>query len=107
MGLPTVVGRGKRPLPGGAEGMGALTSEAARDAQGRAPGLKLVVLGGGAVVSEYYLEALGRLGLLEQAVVVDPSAQALAQLVQREPRVRVRQAGFEEVLDSARADDGF
>ncbi len=65
--------------------------------------LRLLVLGGGAVVTELYLPALARLGWTKSVEVTDLSAAAINQTQAQHPWVRAYQAGFAEALSQAAA----
>jgi predicted dehydrogenase/nucleoside-diphosphate-sugar epimerase len=63
--------------------------------------MRLLLLGAGAVVAEYYAPALRILGWERDAVVVDPSPRALAGVRAAWPAADLRQVGFGEALDDA------
>ena len=65
--------------------------------------LKYLVLGGGAVVAEFYLPALSGLGWLNDVCVADPSRQALDRLTAEYPDLELLQMDFHAALDRARA----
>ncbi|MBV9170481.1 MAG: NAD-dependent epimerase/dehydratase family protein [Chloroflexi bacterium] len=69
--------------------------------------MRLLILGGGAVVTEYYLPALRALGWLEDAVVVDPSRRALESLHAVAPSLRVDAIGFDAALADPSVGDRF
>ena len=60
--------------------------------------LRLLILGGGAVVSEFYLPALDRLGWKEGITVTDLSDSALRQIQTSHPWVQIQVKGFAEAL---------
>src|ERR1051326_3386885 len=64
----------------------------------RAP--RLLILGGGAVVTEYYIPALKHLGWLGSAVVADVSAEALGRVRRTAKDVTTSQGAFDTVLSS-------
>ena len=64
--------------------------------------LKYLVLGGGAVVAEFYLPALSGLGWLNDVWVADPSGQALDRLTADYPDLKLLQMDFRAALDNAR-----
>lgn len=55
-----------------------------------------VILGGGAVVTEYYLPAFSYMGSLENLIIVEPSSKAAAQIKAAYPMVRVEQVSFQD-----------
>jgi len=59
---------------------------------------KFLILGGGAVVREFYLPALNWLGLLPYTLVVENSESAIASLVKITPQVRCKRMDFREYL---------
>ena len=63
--------------------------------------LRLLILGGGAVVSELYLPALERMGWTRGITVTDMSAKVLAQVEAQRPWVQTQRAGFQELLAQA------
>jgi hypothetical protein len=63
--------------------------------------MRLMILGAGAVVSEYYAPALRMLGWQQDALVVDASADALTSFRNRWPRVRTAQM---DVRETSRVD---
>lgn len=65
--------------------------------------MKLLILGAGAVVTEFYLPALAWLGDSWKTTVVDVSPQALQRVREKAPWVVTRQQGFEEAI---RSNDG-
>jgi predicted dehydrogenase/nucleoside-diphosphate-sugar epimerase len=60
------------------------------------------VLGGGAVVAEFYLPALSALGWLDDLWVADPSKAALDRLTAAYPQVNVKQLDFQAAVEDAR-----
>ncbi|MDZ7960399.1 MAG: NAD-dependent epimerase/dehydratase family protein [Aulosira sp. DedQUE10] len=61
---------------------------------------RLLIIGGGAVVAEYYLPALYVLGYAEQALIIDASASTLAILKQKYPQIQVQQVDFRSFLEN-------
>jgi len=68
------------------------------DASSKPMPLRLLILGGGAVVSEFYLPALDRLGWKEGITVTDLSGNALRQIQTSHPWVQTQVKGFAEAL---------
>lgn len=62
------------------------------------PRLRLLVLGGGAVVSDLHAPALDAMGWLRSALIVDPSTRHLAKIAGAFPDARVRECDFETAL---------
>ncbi len=60
--------------------------------------LKLLILGGGPVVTEFYLPALARLGWTTGITVTDRSSDVLAKTAQLAPWATTRALGFQEAL---------
>jgi predicted dehydrogenase/nucleoside-diphosphate-sugar epimerase len=58
----------------------------------------LLVLGGGRVVSEFYLPALAGLGLINCAKVVDRAPEQLSKIAARWPELQVQVGDFRETL---------
>lgn len=65
--------------------------------------LRLLVLGGGAVVAEFYLAAFEGLGWLDDIWVADPSSVALARLTAERPNLKTLQLDFQSALERAQA----
>jgi predicted dehydrogenase/nucleoside-diphosphate-sugar epimerase len=63
--------------------------------------LRLLVLGGGAVVAEYYLAAFQGLGWQDGVWVSDPSPASLARLTAQWPHLKTLQLDFESAIDRA------
>ncbi len=63
--------------------------------------LRLLIIGGGAVVTEFYLPALERLGWKQGITVVDRSLETLEQLRSRFPWVDAKQGDYPHILGSA------
>src|SRR5438067_8658426 len=63
-----------------------------------ASGPRLLVLGAGAVVKEYYAPALRMLRWQRDAVIVDPSPRALAEVQQATPEATLRTMDFRTAL---------
>lgn len=61
-------------------------------------GLRLLILGGGAVVAEYHLPALRMLNAIDGVVIVDASARSLDFLSKDNPGVRCVKADFRDYL---------
>jgi nucleoside-diphosphate-sugar epimerase/predicted dehydrogenase len=57
-------------------------------------GLRLLIIGSGAVVRYYYLPALRMLGLIESTTIIDPSFQALAAAKRLCPGLKVVKSDF-------------
>jgi predicted dehydrogenase/nucleoside-diphosphate-sugar epimerase len=66
----------------------------------KAQPLRLLILGGGAVVSEFYLPALDRLDWKAGITVTDTSFAALAELTKRTPWVRTITGNYSEILSN-------
>jgi predicted dehydrogenase/nucleoside-diphosphate-sugar epimerase len=64
--------------------------------------LKYLVLGGGAVVAEFYLPALSQLGWLDDVWVADPSKPALDRLTAAHGDLKVLHVDFRSALNGAR-----
>jgi nucleoside-diphosphate-sugar epimerase/predicted dehydrogenase len=64
--------------------------------------LKYLVLGGGAVVAEFYLPAFAGLGWLDDVYVADPSKIALDRLTAQYPELKVLPVDFHSALNGAR-----
>jgi predicted dehydrogenase/nucleoside-diphosphate-sugar epimerase len=64
----------------------------------KAQPLRLLILGGGAVVSEFYLPALARLDWMAGITVSDTSSAALAQVSKRAPWVSTVIGNYSEIL---------
>ena len=60
--------------------------------------LKLLILGGGPVVTEFYLPALARLGWTTGITVTDRSSDVLAKTAQLAPWAAIHTLGFQEAL---------
>ena len=69
--------------------------------------MKLLILGAGAVVVEYYLPALEMLGILTDAFIIDQSHDAIKTVNARFPAVKCKQAGFEEFFHASSRDCNF
>lgn len=67
---------------------------------------RYLILGGGAVVSEFHLPAFAKLGWLNRARVADPSPGARDTISRAFPDVEVVRSDFREAIRSAR-DSGF
>jgi nucleoside-diphosphate-sugar epimerase/predicted dehydrogenase len=65
-------------------------------------GLKYLVLGGGAVVAEFYLPAFSALGWLDDVWVADPSTEALDRLRKSYPELKGLELDFRAALDRGR-----
>lgn len=65
-----------------------------------------IILGGGAVVSEFYLPAYGQLGWLDRVRVAEPSDRARATLQRAFPQVDIVPADFRQAIRTA-AGEGF
>jgi predicted dehydrogenase/nucleoside-diphosphate-sugar epimerase len=65
-----------------------------------------IILGGGAVVSEFYLPASAQLGWLERLRIADPSERAQSTIQRSFPAVDVVRADFRRAIRAA-ADEGF
>ena len=65
--------------------------------------LPLLIVGGGAVVSELYLPALARLGWIDACWVADPSVEALARLSAHWPRLRTTPGDYRAALERGQA----
>ena len=73
------------------------TARSQRSAQNpRTP--RFLILGAGAVVSEFYLPALARLEWLSGTTVVDMSSMPLTQIKRLAPRIASVNADFREIL---------
>ena len=57
--------------------------------------MRLLILGGGAVVSEFYLPALHILGKVSDVLVIEPSPTVIRDLTHRSPSLRCKQMGFQ------------
>lgn len=68
---------------------------------------RLLLLGGGAVVREYYLPALRALGWLPAALVADPSGPALAAIRREQPGAALWQVDYAAALAGLAALPGF
>ena len=68
--------------------------------------IDFVILGGGAVVSEFYLPAYVQLGWLNRVRVADPSERAQATIHRAFPEVDLVRNDFRQALRTA-VDDGF
>lgn len=68
---------------------------------------RLLILGGGAVISEYYIPALYAMGYAEQAVIVDASASCVQLLKQKYPQMTVYQADFRQFIENLPEKDKF
>lgn len=66
-----------------------------------------LILGGGAVVQEYYLPALKALNALENVIIVDTSLNNLKNLTQEAPNIKYQQADFREYLGNISNEDMF
>ena len=64
--------------------------------------VKYLILGGGAVVAEFYLPALSALGWLDDVWVADPSKAALDRLTGAYSDLKVLQVDFQSALGGAR-----
>lgn len=62
--------------------------------------MKFLVLGGGAVVAEYYIPALRLLDLASNILIVDVSTAAIGILNQKAPDIRCKQIDFREYLNN-------
>src|SRR5438128_9810705 len=62
--------------------------------------LKLLVLGAGAVVQEYYIPALQVLGLLPYVTIADLSADSLAKIKSTYPEIHTQQTDFRYLLEA-------
>ncbi len=60
--------------------------------------MKFLVLGGGAVVTEYYIPALRLLGLTSNILILEVSAAVIEILNQKAPDIRCKQIDFREYL---------
>ncbi|MDB6139803.1 MAG: hypothetical protein JWO94_2875 [Verrucomicrobiaceae bacterium] len=69
--------------------------------------LRLLIVGGGAVVSDLYLPALARMGWTDHMKVTDLSLSALEGARTRHPWISTRHAGYEEVLADPTARQRF
>ena len=67
--------------------------------------MRLLILGGGAIVTECHLPALRVLGWLSGCTVVEPFEKNAAEVRRRFPEVRVLSAGYEEALGGALVTD--
>ena len=68
--------------------------------------LKLLILGGGPVVTEFYLPALARLGWTSGITVTDRSPDVLVKTARLAPWTATRELGFQEVLADRGLIDG-
>ncbi len=68
--------------------------------------LKLLILGGGPVVTEFYLPALARLGWTSGITVTDRSPDVLAKTARLAPWAATRALGFQEALADRGLIDG-
>ncbi|MEH2348513.1 MAG: NAD-dependent epimerase/dehydratase family protein [Nostoc sp.] len=62
--------------------------------------LNLKILGGGAVVTEYYLPALDLLGLISNTIVTDASTKTLSKLKQLSPNIQCEEVDFRNYLNN-------
>ena len=65
---------------------------------------RLLILGGGAVASEFYIPAVATLGCLDKAVVVDASPSTAKALRDKYNQVSVRQGDFRTFHRPTRTD---
>jgi predicted dehydrogenase/nucleoside-diphosphate-sugar epimerase len=68
---------------------------------------RLLILGGGAVVSEYYLPALQTLGYIDKVVIADASASIVQKIKDNYPKINIKQADFCSFLDNLSTEDKF
>lgn len=69
--------------------------------------MKLLILGAGAVVNEFYLPALQMLGSIKDVFIIDLSTAAIRGILDKFPSVQCRQTGFEEYLNSLSSGSNF
>lgn len=69
--------------------------------------MKLLILGGGAVVTEYYLPALHLLGKVSDVLIIEPSVEAIRVIAKTFPLAKCKQMGFKEYLEDFSAGDNF
>lgn len=69
--------------------------------------MKLLILGAGAVVVEYYLPVLEMLGILADAFIIDQSHDAIKTVNARFLAVKCKQVGFEEFFHAPSRDCNF
>jgi nucleoside-diphosphate-sugar epimerase/predicted dehydrogenase len=62
--------------------------------------IRLLILGGGAVVSEFYIPAIQRFDGIFETLIVDPSPATLPKLSVTSSTIHTQQAGFREFLCS-------
>lgn len=62
---------------------------------------KWLILGGGAVVTEYYLPAFQYLNLLDQLVIVEPSKPSVDKIKTLYPSIKIEQVSFQEYFKSS------
>jgi hypothetical protein len=62
--------------------------------------LRLLILGGGAVVSEFYLPALERLGWKTGITVIERQKETLDTLCKYFPWIEVREGNYQDVLSN-------
>lgn len=67
--------------------------------------MRFLILGAGAVTTEYYLPAMEMMGRLGDVLIVDPSPQAIKGVINKFAHVQYRQAGFLEFLSDISAKD--
>lgn len=97
--------RARYPLSGGPALDTRQIPNRAWDASWPAP--RFLVLGGGAVVGEYYAPALRVLGWASEATIYDPDPRALGRLRLSASDVRLECSGFEDALAMKRLTDRF
>jgi nucleoside-diphosphate-sugar epimerase/predicted dehydrogenase len=66
---------------------------------------KWLILGGGAVVTEYYLPALNLLNILDKIVIVDTSPNIIKTIAKVSPNIQCQQADFREYLNNISANE--
>ena len=69
--------------------------------------MKLLILGGGAVVTEFYLPALHMLGRVSDVLFIEPSSNVIRDITHRFPSVQCQQMGFQECLKDSSLVDNF
>jgi len=61
---------------------------------------RFLIIGGGAVVSEYYIPALMMLGYFEGSKIIDSSKESLAAIKARYPRATVTHIDYREYFST-------
>jgi len=69
--------------------------------------MKLLILGGGAVVTKFYLPALCLLDRASDVLVIEPSLDRIRNISYRFPSVQCKQIGFQEYLKGFSSADNF